>query len=284
MKKLNVIGISRESQYSPNLMNSDAAIFNLVTRELQKKGWQITTCPEDLFEEKECHADVIYTMARDKRTIERLLQLEEQGTLVINAAKGLENCVRRPLTELFIQHQIPYPESFIWSTDQYFDKAFFPCWFKRGDSSAIVKEDVCFVESREQANRLLEQFKERGIKTIVVNKHLEGDLVKFYGVRHVGFFDWVRSRPDTHSKFGLEQINGMPVGYDFDIESLKKWSDEAAKVLGITVYGGDCVISADGSFKFIDFNDWPSFSRCREEAGKAIAESICYLTEEHLRK
>ena len=76
----------------------------------------------------------------------------------------------------------------------------------------------------------------------------------------------------------------MPVGYDFDIESLKKWSDEAAKVLGITVYGGDCVISADGSFKFIDFNDWPSFSRCREEAGKAIAESICYLAEEHLRK
>ena len=51
MKKLNVIGISRGSQYSPNLMNSDAAIFNLVTRELQKKGWQITTCPEDLFEE-----------------------------------------------------------------------------------------------------------------------------------------------------------------------------------------------------------------------------------------
>ena len=283
MGVLSVIGVSRGAQYSPNLKSNDAAIFDLVTHELEKKGWQIDTYPEDLFCEKEIHADVIYTMARDQRTIDRLLALEEEGTLVVNAAKGLKNCVRRPLTELFIQHHIPYPDSLIWPTDQPFDKMFFPCWFKRGDSSAVVKEDVSFVETKEQAGRLLLQFKERGIDTVVVNRHLKGDLIKFYGVRHVGFFDWERCSPDKHSKFGLEQINGEPVGYEFNVEELKRWSDEAAKVLGITIYGGDCVVAADGSFKIIDFNDWPSFSRCREQAGRAIADSIYYLAKEYLK-
>ena len=283
MKSLSVIGISRGARFSPNLMNSDAAIFNLVTQELEQKGWQITTYSEDILLENKVNADIIYTMARDMRTIERLLQLEEQGTLVVNAAKGLKNCIRRPLTELFIQHRIPYPDSLIWPTDQSFDKDFFPCWFKRGDSSAMVKEDVCFVDSKEQANMQLSQFRERGVDSVVVNKHLKGDLVKFYGVRHVGFFDWEYSMPDKHSKFGLEQINGVSVGYKFKEDELIKWSDEAAKVLGITIYGGDCVVAADGSFKIIDFNDWPSFSRCRERAGKAIADSIYYLAKEHLK-
>ena len=42
----------------------------------------------------------------------------------------------------------------------------------------------------------------------------------------------------------------------------------------MTIYGGDCVISADGTLRIIDFNDWPSFARCREEAGGKIAECI----------
>ena len=40
------------------------------------------------------------------------------------------------------------------------------------------------------------------------------------------------------------------------------------------VYGGDCVVSATGEIRIIDFNDWPSFARCREEAGPEIAKCI----------
>ena len=46
---------------------------------------------------------------------------------------------------------------------------------------------------------------------------------------------------------------------------------EPAFTSGDIIYGGDAVVRRDGSFCMIDFNDWPSFSRCREEAALAIA-------------
>jgi hypothetical protein len=44
-----------------------------------------------------------------------------------------------------------------------------------------------------------------------------------------------------------------------------------AAAVGLQVYGGDCIVTVDGAWYMIDFNDWPSFSRCREEAAEAIA-------------
>ena len=44
-----------------------------------------------------------------------------------------------------------------------------------------------------------------------------------------------------------------------------------AEAVGLKVYGGDCIVDETGHFYMIDFNDWPSFSRCREEAATAIA-------------
>ena len=87
-------------------------------------------------------------------------------------------------------------------------------------------------------------------------------------------FYWFYPSPCSHSKFGLEKINGVAKGIPFNEEELKKYSDMAAEVLNVPIYGGDCVVSADGELKIIDFNDWPSFARCREEAGVKIAECI----------
>ncbi len=57
-----------------------------------------------------------------------------------------------------------------------------------------------------------------------------------------------------------------------ELEKIRQFSD-------IMVYGGDMVVRADGSFAIIDFNDWPSFSRCREEAARAIAQALPGTTE-----
>ena len=46
----------------------------------------------------------------------------------------------------------------------------------------------------------------------------------------------------------------------------------------VAIYGGDCIVRDDGSFALIDFNDWPSFARCREEA----AAAICRLVENNM--
>jgi len=48
-------------------------------------------------------------------------------------------------------------------------------------------------------------------------------------------------------------------------------AERLAKAVGVEVFGGDAIIRSDGTFCVIDFNDWPSFSRCRPEAACTIA-------------
>jgi hypothetical protein len=78
----------------------------------------------------------------------------------------------------------------------------------------------------------IEDFRSRGIGYAVVNKHLAGDLVKFYGVAYTDFFYWYYPSP-TGGKFGLEVINGASVGYSFDQQALKRCGDEAAHLLNV---------------------------------------------------
>ena len=117
MDEFSIIGISRGNEYSPNHVDNDAAIFNKVADELRLLG-----CKVELYAEKEfvacgAKADVIFDMARDRVTIARLKSLEDEGALVVNSAYGIDNCVRRPMTELLIQHGVPHPRSFVISTD-----------------------------------------------------------------------------------------------------------------------------------------------------------------------
>ncbi len=275
MNDFTIVGISRGNEYSPNHVGNDAAILNKVAETLRKLGCNVEIYPEKEFVEKQMTADVIFDMARDRQTIARLKELETKGALVINSAFGIDNCVRRPMTELLMKNGIPHPKSYIFSLDgTAFEESAYPYWIKRGDSHAMVKEDVCYVTCKEEADKVFADFRKRNIPTAVINEHLQGDLIKFYGVYGTEFFYWFYPSPCTHSKFGLEIINGEAKGYSFKEEELKTACDRAAVVLNVPVYGGDCVVSADGGFKIIDFNDWPSFARCREEAGEHIAAYI----------
>ena len=91
-------------------------------------------------------------------TIARLKSLEDEGALVVNSAYGIDNCVRRPMTELLIQHGVPHPRSFVISTDRQFEEDCYPCWIKRGDSHAMVKEDVCYATDKEEVERVFGRF------------------------------------------------------------------------------------------------------------------------------
>jgi hypothetical protein len=182
------------------------------------------------------------------------------------------------MTRLLLANDIPHPKTIIVPTD----KAAYPelatlgthCWIKRGDFHAIHREDVTYARVGEEANSIISEYALRGIPSAVVNEHLEGDLVKFYGVAGTDFFYWFYPDNCNHSKFGLEAINGKSQGIPFDLETLKKACTRAAEVLKIHIYGGDCVIDKDGTARIIDFNDWPSFAPCRDEAAPYIAECI----------
>jgi hypothetical protein len=276
--KIKIAGVRRGNQYSPNHIGNDAAIFDLTVKNLKNYPYDIVEYSEEEFQNSRIKEAIIFNMARDTRSILKLQQLEDQGKIVINSGYSIENCTREKMTRILLDNHIPHPKSLIVSTSELvlldIRSIGARCWVKRGDFHAIHREDVTFARSLEEAENIIHEYALRGILTAVLNEHLEGDLVKFYGVRGAGFFYWFYPENTQHSKFGWEAINGKATGIPFDPEELKASCNQAANALNVHIYGGDCVVDKKGAIRIIDFNDWPSFAPCREEAAPCIAECI----------
>lgn len=277
---MKLIGIRRGTEFSPNMADSDAAILQTVAEELRSMGHEVETMSESDFCSSftyfinKVSVDCIFGMYRNVATLKLLSRIESKlGIPCINSVRGIENAARVRLTQIFREKHFPMPTSWLIPQETILPQRF-PAWLKRGEGCAQVKEDVVFVENAEEADSALQNFKDRGVgKSVVACEHLEGDLVKFYGVEGTSFFSWGYASA-SHSKFGLEERNGKAQGFSFSEAELKQIADEAAKAIDLPIYGGDCVVASDGSFKIIDFNDWPSFSPCREAAAKAISQRI----------
>lgn len=276
-KELYITGISRSKEFSPNHEDNDQAILSLVADELRNRRCKVDMYTEDEFLEKKIYSQVIFNMSRKDTSIKLLKWIELSGTTVINSAFGIENCYRKILVRLFESNDIPYPKSFIVSTQDGVPTDSFPCWIKRASSHTMVKNDVAYVECMEEAEKVFEDFRNRGIAEAVINEHIVGDLIKFYGVYGTDFFYTFYPTEQSHSKFGLELINGKARGFHFEKEMLKEYCNRASRILNVPIYGGDCIITPNGDIKIIDFNDWPSFVRCRDIAAQYIAD---YILEE----
>jgi hypothetical protein len=279
MSKIRLTGVKRQTKYSPNHIGNDGMIYNMTAQHLREMGYDVQDYTEAEFVLSDIEEKYIFNMARDKSTIKWLKHLEDKGSVVINSGYGIDNCTRGKMTELLMSNHIPHPDSIIIDsnedpTQQLEEMGANAFWIKRGDFHAIHREDVAFARSITEAKEILKEFAFRGIPNAVINEHLVGDLVKFYGVADTDFFFDFYPFDISHSKFGLEEINGAANQYPFSVKDLKEACDKAGEVLGIKIYGGDCVVAKDGSFKIIDFNDWPSFAPCREAAAPKIAECI----------
>ena len=279
MSDIVIAGIMRAGAYSPNHIGNDAAIFNATAEQLRKRGCEVNVYSEEQFIAGKVSERIILNMCREQRSIQLLQRKEDEGCLVINSGYGIENCTRERMTRILLGSNIPYPESLIVNTNEAVKPAlkesgFTACWIKRGDFHAMHKEDVSYCRHIEEAHEVLQEYFYRGIKRAVINKHLPGDLIKFYGVKGSPFFYWFYPFDEGHSKYGHEAINGKSTGFDFDIKQLKEICHNAADTLDVVVYGGDCIVSSDGDIKIIDFNDWPSFAPCRNEAAPHIAKAV----------
>ncbi|MCR5180185.1 MAG: HAD family hydrolase [Bacteroidaceae bacterium] len=166
-----------------------------------------------------------------------------------------------------LRHHIPQPPA----------AGPFGYWLKRGDAAAQSEGDVLFAPDESTLQRHLDHFRQRGIADYVVSAHVPGDVVKFYGVRGSGFFRTYYPTDDGDTKYSHEQHNGPAHHYPFDALQLEADANRLAAAVGVEVYGGDVIVRSDGTYCFIDFNDWPSFSRCRDEAAVAIADRILFL-------
>ena len=286
MAQIKIAGIMRAGAYSPNHIGNDAAIFNAVADQLRKRGCEVNIYSEEQLNAGAVTEPVALNMCREQRSIQRLQRMEDDGVLVINSGYGIENCTRERMTRILLGSNIPYPESLIVNTNEGIvetleREGYNGCWIKRGDFHAMHKEDVSYVRHPQEAQEVLQEYFLRGIKRAVINRHLVGDLIKFYGVRDTDFFFWFYPFDSGHSKYGHEAINGHSKGLEFDLAYLRQICAKAADVLDVRIYGGDCIVGADGSIRIIDFNDWPSFAPCRNEAAPHIAKCVLNAIKEH---
>lgn len=286
MAEIKIAAIKRAGAFSPNHIGNDTAILNIVAEQLRKRGCEVNIYSEDQFAEGAVSERIIVNMCREYRSILKLQQKEDEGCLVINSGYGIENCTRERMTRILLGNNIPHPDSLIVNTDEAVrDKLvrahYERCWIKRGDSHTMHKEDVSYVRHAEEAQEVLQEYFLRGIKRAVISRHLVGDLIKFYGISGTSFFYWFYPFMVDHSKYGMENVNGEVSGIKFDAAYLKKICQDAADILDVRIYGGDCIVSPDGEIKMIDFNDWPSFAPCRAEAAPQIAKAIMAEIKKH---
>jgi hypothetical protein len=276
---MRLAGIKRKTVYSPNHIGNDAMIFSLTVRRLEALGYEVKEYTEAEFVLGDIDEPAIFGMVRDRASINKLQNLEKKGKIVVNSGFGIENCTRERMTCLLLKNNVPYPQSVIIGTHEDptepLEALKAPAyWIKRGDFHAIHSEDVAYARSIMEVKDILKEFALRGIPNAVINEHLVGDLVKFYGVANTDFYYQFYPFDLNYSKFGHEAINGAAKHHPFSQEALKTVFDKAGNILNVRIYGGDCIISEDGSFHIIDFNDWPSFAPCRETAAPKIAECI----------
>lgn len=258
------LALRRDDRFSPNAVENDRAILKrsceLLRRKLQLAE-EIRMVDEQAFVKNPIDADVYLSMARQTTTLHVLNDKMAKGSRVLNAPDGVLNCRRSILDRLMREHHIAMPP--VTGINGY--------WLKRGDEAAQSKSDVVFCKDVEALEQAKADFRKRGVNDMVTSAHMIGDLVKFYGVGQK-FFELFYPSDDGISKFGDEKRNGKAHHYAFNEDALHQEAVKVSLLTGVGVFGGDAIIDAEGHFFIIDFNDWPSFSRCREVAAEAIAE------------
>ena len=258
-----ILLIFRASRFSPNSVENDRLILEAVAKEMKVLGNEVRMITEEevLSLGALPEADIVYCMARSAEALEII---ERSKARIINAPEGIRICGnRQALTDIMKRLNVPLPP----------ENGNDGIWLKRGIGTAEVAEDTVFCSSEEEIAEAMRRFAERGITTVCQQAHVVGDLVKFYGVANTDFFYHFYPTDSGRSKFGSEEHNGKAHHYPFDVHELKTAIDRLATAIGVIVYGGDAIVRSDGSFVIIDFNDWPTFSPCMEEAVRAIIET-----------
>jgi len=272
-----LIGIFRETLHSPDRVFDDFEILRLTAEALAADGVEIELVrPEQISPGwwNRLHPETAFAMCEQERMLEPLSAWERQGTTLVNSVVAIRNTYRHRMIPLLSSTDVRFPRSELVATrsphveDRL--RALFrradtrSLWIKRGDVHNTQEGDVSLARSAEEAWSLMLAFRSRGVTRSVWQEHIEGDLVKLYGVGESGevWFKWFYHQD--------QKLRGHP----FSESELKEAFFSAAKALRLEIFGGDAVVAADGSIYLIDINAWPSFALFRGEASAAIARHI----------
>ena len=265
MKPRHCWGIFREPAHSPGREVDDAEILGLTAKHLQAKGFQVELkSPDELSGAIEQRPPFIFLMCERLEILRQLQQWEVAGVSQINAPLAVLNTYRERMLALFEEAGIPFPPSRIIPTAAAELPWAGPAWVKRADVHNTQDGDVVFADTERAFRETLGELARRGIPRAVIQDHVEGDLIKFYGIgtRGLGPGSWF------HWFYHKDQ---RVAGYPFDARRLAAFARRAAAALGLEIFGGDALAPREGPLVLIDLNAWPSFALYREEAAAQIA-------------
>jgi len=261
------LGIARDPQFSPGKVDVDRAILEQTAANLREAGHDVVLFAEsdDPWPEP-APETIVFTMSQGRAALQRLRTWEKSGIRVVNRPEAILNCQRHRTVLLLAGSECNYPTTAViddlaapnlpaWIKER-------GAWIKRGDVHAIDADDVAFCADRAAAREALRSLAARGVERAVVQQHVAGRVIKFYGV-HRHFFHCVQAPDDL----------ALDPNVVRRIDAIGRLG---AAALGVEIYGGDCVVDPSGMVHLIDLNDWPSYGPCRFSAAKSIAT---YLKE-----
>jgi glutathione synthase/RimK-type ligase-like ATP-grasp enzyme len=264
------LGIYREKRFSPGVHAAgDAEILELTQAAITRAGYQTTLLAPERLPTVSPSAPVVFSMCQSLEALAVLQEWEQQGVLVINTPAAVRACYRLALVTALSHTTLPFPRSAVVPLDEtgppeaicsLLPETTAGWWVKRGDVHAMQSDDVLFVPHTADVPTALAGLRQRGIRHAIVQEHITGQEWKFYAVRGYGVIHAFAPH-DAHCP-------------SIDSVCLNTLAQQAGAVLGLDVYGGDCLLTANGDLCLIDINDWPSFRGCRPAAATQIAQHI----------
>lgn len=263
-------GIFREVDHSPGRESDDAEILRLTGKELEAKGFDVVLkSPDEVNGVDGARPRFVFLMCERVPVLERLRALETSGVPHVNSPLAVLNTYRERMLAAFDEARVPFVPSRIVPTAAPAGAGPGPVWVKRADVHNTQDGDVVFAPTPDAVGAALRGLADRGISRAVVQPHVDGDLVKFYGIGVGGgphgeppWFRWF-----YHKEQKL-------AGHAFDQRRLARIVRGAAAALGLEVYGGDAIVPPSGQAVLLDMNAWPSFALYRDEASVRIADYL----------
>lgn len=262
-----ILAIYRETTNSPNHEQTDLLILQAVADELNKLGAETVLLePEKINTVNPAHWDAVIPMCENPPALKTIAGWKEP--LVINPVSAVLNCYRVNMTPLMTACGGIHPDTEIIPTENLGggtkpascgEKG---AWIKRGDVHNTCDHDVVYIKNWSGCDAVRRDFESRGITRVVVQEHIDGELIKFYAVGPLKWFGWFYHNNPTNKTVR------------FDLVKLENHAAEVARTVGLEVYGGDAIITPEGRIYVIDINSWPSFARVRDEVKKPIAQHI----------
>ena len=260
-------GIFRERTHSPGRESDDAEILRLTAKGLEAIGFQVgLKTAEEVVGLAEGRPQCVFLMCEGIQVLRQLEAWQAAGVRHVNTPMAVLNTYRDRMIAQFEEAGVPFIESRLVSTAVGRPGLSRPVWVKRADVHNTQEGDVVFAASENALEAALGALASRGIARAVIQPHIEGDLIKFYGVGPGGgrdgeprWFRWFYHKD--------QRVTGHP----FDPRALARLVRRAAAALGLEVYGGDVITTAGGEIVLLDLNAWPSFALYRDEAAPVIA-------------